>query len=112
MDNYLTILKKEFEAEEGSFLIQLRPDLTWNKAAFARLTLVMQACCEEYSQTATLDRWIAQGFWYIPSFVRDWTTHPNFPQIHTPEYYEQSYQELDDLAYWFFMGESLYNNDI
>jgi hypothetical protein len=58
-----------------------------------------------------LDRWMAEGFWYVPSFVRDWTTHPNFPRIHNAEYYQKAYQRLDDLAYWFFFGESPYLNE-
>ena len=49
----------------------------------------MQFCCEECSESETLNRWMAEGFWYVPTFVRDWTTHPNFPQVHEPEYYQK-----------------------
>ena len=103
-----TALRDEFEAADGSFLIQLRPALEWDKAAFTRLTTAMRSCCERTHRDDTLPRWIAQGFWYVPTFVRDWTTHPNFPQVHAPEYYEQAYRRLDDLAYWYFFGESPY----
>ncbi len=51
---------------------------------------------------------MAVGFWYIPSFVRDWTTHEHFPRVDLPEYYEKAYQRLEMLAYWFFFGESPY----
>jgi hypothetical protein len=108
MDNYLLLLRNEFEAGEGSFLIQIRPDLNWDKASFSRLITVMQRCCHEYSESDTLDRWMSEGFWYVPIFVRDWTTNPSFPRVHQPEYYQKAYQRLDDLAYWFFIGESPY----
>jgi len=45
MDNYLEVLKNEFEAEEGSFLINLR-GMDWNKNAFIRLVTAMETCCE------------------------------------------------------------------
>ena len=110
MDDYLLVLRNEFEAGDGSFLIQLRPHLTWDKTSFTRLITVMQRCCEDYSEAETLDRWMAEGFWYVPTFVRDWTKNQNFPRSHPPEYYDSAYERLDDLAYWFFYGESPYLN--
>ena len=107
-DNYLQVLRNEFEGGKGSFLIQIRPSCNWNKASFTRLITAMQRCCEKFSHRKTLERWMANGFWYLSFFVRDWTTHPNFPQVHEPEYYKKAYQRLDDLAYWFFFGESPY----
>ena len=108
MDNYVEVLRNEFEAGDGSFLIKLRPDLDWDKEAFSRLVVAMQLYCEKHAGSETLERWVAFGFWYIPRFVRDWTTHPNFPHQYPDNYYEQAYQRLDDLAYWYFMGESPY----
>ncbi len=108
MDDYLTVLQNEFEAGEGSFLIQIRPDLNWDKTSFTRLISAMQTHCEHSGHLEKLDRWIAQGFWYIPDFVRTWTTHPNFPRVHTQEYYDQAYERLDNLAYWYFFAESPY----
>jgi hypothetical protein len=110
MDDYLLVLRNEFEAGEGSFLIQLRPHLVWDQTSFTRLILAMQRCCEEFSGAENLDRWMAQGFWYVPSAVRDWTMHENFPRLHPPDYYDKAYRRLDDLAYWFFLGESPYVN--
>ena len=106
MTNYLEILRNEFEAGEGSFLIQIRPDLTWNKSSFSRLVLAMKHCCEEHSTQDKVDRWMASGFYELSIFVREWTTHPNFPRPYSPVYYEKAYQRLDDLAHWFFHGES------
>jgi hypothetical protein len=64
------------------------------------------------AQDEMLPRWLAEGFWYTPQFVRGWTTHPAWgKKTQTePQYYEDAYQRLDDLAYWFFIGESLYLN--
>ncbi len=112
MDEHtLAVLRSEFEAHDGSFLIQLRPRLTWDKAAFSRLIAVMEQCCRDYADNDLLDRWIAQGFWYIPTFVKAWTTHPNFPREHEQAYYDAAYRRLDDLAYWYFWGQSPYIGD-
>lgn len=110
VDDYLFVLRNEFEAGDGSFLTHLRPNFEWDKASFTRLITAMQKCCEKYSAEDTLDRWMVSGFWYVPAFVRDWTTHQNFPRIHAPEYYEKAYRRLDDLACWFFVGESPYED--
>jgi hypothetical protein len=48
---YLTVLAREFRAGEGSFLLQLRVDLHWDKDAFKRLTEAMRTCCEQYQYT-------------------------------------------------------------
>jgi hypothetical protein len=108
MDDYLLVLRNEFEAGEGSFLIRIRCHLDWDKSSFTRLITAMRRCCEEFSTSDTLERWMASGFWDVPSFVRNWTTHPSFPRVHEPEYYQKAYQRLDDLAHWFFTGESPY----
>jgi hypothetical protein len=108
MANYLEILKYEFEAREDSFLLKVRTQMEWDKVAFSRLVHAMKVYCEKEAGTESVERWIASGFWYIPQFTRDWTTHPSFPREHSDEYYEQAYHLLDALAYWFFMGESPY----
>lgn len=106
VENYLEVLKNEFEAGEGSFLIQLRPHLEWDKASFSRLVAAMKTCCECQGEQQMVERWIADGFWYLSHFVEDWTTHKNFPRVHSPEYYEQAYVHLYFLACWYFQGES------
>jgi len=105
MNDYLEILSNEFEAGPDSFLIKLRPDLVWDRIAFTRLTDAMRACCERQSGT-DVERWIARGFWYVPRFVREWTTHPDFSKTEPTKYYDDAYQLLDDLAFWFFFGKS------
>ena len=109
MERRLETLRHEFEAGDGSFLIQLRFDLTWDKQAFATLTDAMRDCCEMQAESDRINRWLAEGFWYLQRFVRDWTQHPQFPRPYPADYYERAYGQLDDLAEWFFTGISPYN---
>ena len=110
-DDALDALRAEFEADAGSFLLQLRINLVWDTEAFSRLDVAMIRCCRMHADHDTLERWLAWGFWYVPGFVRDWTTHPDFPRRHSQEYYDRAYKRLDDLAYWFFSGQSPYIGD-
>ncbi len=106
MENYFEILEKEFKAEDNTFLIQLRIDLKWDEMAFSRLIEAMISYCENHSLDKKVDRWIAEGFWYIPTFTRSWSSHQSFPRLFPNEYYEKSYDLLDELAFWFFTGQS------
>jgi hypothetical protein len=108
--DFMIILRNEFDASEGTFMIKLRPNLEWDKAAFNRLTAAMKLCAESKSSDAKLERWVAEGFWFVPRFVREWTTHANFPKVHTADYYEKALTQLDDLAYWYFRGQSPYES--
>ena len=110
MDEFAAILRNEFAACEGSFLIKLRSHFEWDKTAFNRLSSAMKACVESKSDDSMLERWVAEGFWYVPRFVREWATHPDFPKIYKADYYDRAFTRLDDLAYWYFMGESPYES--
>jgi len=92
-------LKNELEAGTASFLIRLRCDLEWDKEA-SQLVSAMPKCCEHQDESAAVERWLAQGFWYLSHFARDWTTHPNFPRPRPEQPPEQAYERLDDLAFW------------
>jgi hypothetical protein len=120
-ENYLTVLAYEFSEGEGSFSSQLRLMLHWDRIAFTRLTEAMLACCQAYDDQGKLaghsnvadddtlvPRWLAEGFWYTSSFVRDWTTHPAWAEKTRADqdYYDRAYERLDMLAYWFFTGAS------
>ncbi len=107
----LTKLKEEMGERRDSFLMQLRVDCRWDKDAFLRLVTEMEAYVRDLEPEAALPRWIAQGFWYMPTFVRDCMTHPRFPREHEPAYYERATMRLDALAYWLFAGTSLYEGD-
>jgi hypothetical protein len=108
MEDFKPILRREFNAEEGSFLLQLRCSLVWDKAAFSRLVQAMEKCAVANKGAKKIDRWIAEGFWYLETFVPEWSSHPNFPRPHGDEYYDAAYQRLRDLSYWLFVGESVY----
>lgn len=43
MDETTKVLRREFDAEEGSFLLRLRGDLEWDRAAFTSLERAMRA---------------------------------------------------------------------
>ena len=103
-ESHAAALRREFEAGEGSFLLALRGDLHWSRQGFLRLVGAMQAYVEANPERETLERWIAEGFWYVGWFVREWSSHPNFPQDYEAGYYQRAYQRLFDLAFWLFSG--------
>ena len=98
-------LRDEFNAEKGSFLLQLRCDLLWDPAAFRRLTREMLAYAQTREPESDLPRWVADGFWYASWYVKSWSEHPNFPRPLPAEYYEAAYERLSDLAFWVFTGQ-------
>jgi hypothetical protein len=103
-ETYLDLLRHEFEANEGSFLLQLRVDHLWDRAAFTRLTEAMRECCEQHDSMVMVERWLAEGYWFLSSVVRDISEHPNFRRPFEADYYARAYQRLWNLADWFFTG--------
>jgi hypothetical protein len=100
----LTVLRQEFEAAEGSFLLCLRGDrLVGERAAFTGLEQAMRIICEHEGRY-DLPRWLAEGFYEASHFVAERTSHPNFPRPEPVQYYEDCRQRLHDLADWFFRG--------
>ena len=111
MAEYESILRHEFAAEDGSFLLQLRCDLTWDKAAFSRLVVAMEQCAVAHAGRDVIERWVAEGFWYLERFTQDWSIHPSFPRLHGEDYYKAAYERLGDLSYWLFVGDSPYQGN-
>lgn len=104
------VLRREFNAEEGSFLLQARVSLKWDWDAFRRLTSAMYDVADEAKGQPSVETWIAQGFWYCDTFIRDWTSHPNFPR--PPEdAYRDAIEIVHNLATLLFFGESPYKDD-
>jgi hypothetical protein len=99
------VLRSEFNAENGTFLLKARCDHEWDKAAFARLVSAMYDVAAANQGADRIPRWIAQGYWYFDTSVRAWTTHPNFPSP-GDEYRENALTLIGDLAYFLFFGES------
>jgi hypothetical protein len=104
------ILKSEFEGADGSFLTIARCELRWDASAFRRLTGAMFDVASKIRDADSIDHWVAQGFWFCDTWVREWTSHLNFPR---PEegYYEASLQLLHDLACFLFICQSPYMDD-
>ena len=75
----LDLLRHEFNAEEGSFLLQLRIDLLWNRHAFSQLEQAMRRVCAQQESREQLDRWLAEGYWYLSDFVPATSATPTFP---------------------------------
>jgi hypothetical protein len=67
----LELLRQEFRAEDGSFLLQLRVDLHWDRQAFSRLEQAMRRVCAQQEPRQQLDRWLVEGYWYLSDFVPD-----------------------------------------
>ena len=107
---YLTILRNEFDGEDQSFILRLRSDLIWDKAAFLRLVTAMEQCCVDLEGTQKFDRWLAEGFWYFAWFVREWASHESFPRVFSSEYYEGAFNLLFDLSFYFFSGDHPYTD--
>ena len=106
MENWRDILKREHEAQEGSFVIQLRCGPGWDTEAFARLFLAMRACCEELDGADDIPRWIADLFWYLDWYVRLGLDEGRRNRETIPEYYVNAWTNLDHLAHWLFTGEA------
>ena len=104
MDEAIEFLRREFDAEEGSFLLRLRGDLEWDRTAFTRLEQAMRAACEQCQGDEKLDRWLADGFYEVATWVPMWTSHANFPRPAPEAYYEDCLERISDLASWFFRG--------
>ena len=104
------ILRREFDAEEGSFLIQARVRLEWDWDAFHRLTSAMYDVADEVKGQPFIETWIAEGFWYCDTWIRDHTSHPSFPRP-PEEAYQDALALLDDLASFLFTGLNPYKDD-
>lgn len=102
----IEVLEREFAGEDESFLIRLRIDRVWDRDAFTRLEQAMREVCAAYEERDQLPRWLADGFYYASVFVRSWTGHPSFRRPENEDYYDACLQRLDDLASWFFSGDS------
>lgn len=108
MDEALRTLEHEFRSEPGSFLMQLRGDLRWDRDAFSRLERSLREVCERTQAAEDLPRWLAEGYYQVATEVPDWTSHPNFPRPEPGEYYAACIERLSDLADWFFRGWHAY----
>lgn len=103
-------LRREIDGEDGTFLILLRTELRWDWSAFYQLTSVMYAVADETNKHDSVDKYIAQGYWFIDTWVKNWTGQEEFPRPEKHRY-EEALELLHDLSYFFFIGESPYKNE-
>ena len=68
----------------------------------------MEQCALEYEGRQEIERWVAQGFWFLERYVPEWSSHPNFPSPGEEPYHEAACRRLSDLASWLFFGNSPY----
>lgn len=105
IDQMMQRLQHAFAADEGSFLLCLRTENTWDNEAFVELVQDMRSVCELHTGAEMIERWLADGFWYLPSFVQSWTSHPDFPRKQMPMDLRLACGLLEDLAHWFFTDD-------
>ncbi|MGC4014605.1 MAG: hypothetical protein QM755_08845 [Luteolibacter sp.] len=105
-------LQYQFDAEEGSFLLKLRCELIWDKEAFHCLVEAMEVCAREQEAVQALDRKTAEGFWYCSWFIEQWATHPSFPKDYDEDYYQQAFEHLRDLSFWYFTGHKPWKDSL
>lgn len=104
------ILKREFDAEDGSFLIIARCELRWDQEAFRRLTSAMYDVADEVRGKPVIESWIAEGFWFCDTWIREHTSHPNFPRPPQQEY-DDAIELIHNLAWFLFTGENPFQDD-
>lgn len=104
--SHYEILQQEFNGEDGSFLIQLRCDFHWDKSAFYRLITTMYQVANDFEHSDNLPKWIAQGFWYVEWFTKNWTEHQNFPKPES-NYHTNALETLQNLSWYLFVGEKV-----
>ena len=106
MNDWRSILKTHFDAESGSFLLNLRSENTWDRRAFDQLIHAMKSCCISTAADESLERWVAAGFWYAGTTSREWLSHPASKLNHSAAYYKAATELLFELECWYFIGES------
>ncbi len=107
---FFEILKNEFDGEEGSFLLKLRCELDWDWDAFQRLTSAMYEVAKIVCYQNSIETWITHGFWFCDTWIREYTTHPDFPKPEK-QAHEDALELIHDLAYFLFVGESPFEDN-
>lgn len=99
MENWREVLKQEFDGEPGSFIRELRFGRGWNQAAYERLFVAMRECCKAHEGKEVVERWIADGFWYLSCYPEQ-----SEPKVAT--YRTNAFLNFYHLASWLFSGDS------
>lgn len=62
LEDWRATLRREFQADEGSFLAIAQDERRWDKVVFRDLIEAMRDCCVRCTDDEQLDRWMAHGF--------------------------------------------------
>jgi hypothetical protein len=103
-------LKRQFDSEKDSFMLIAYGNLRWDWQEFKKLISAMYDVASEVRGQDRIETWIAQGFWYCDTWIRDWTTHPNFQHPEQPAH-DHALELISHLAYFLFFGESPFIDD-
>ena len=98
---FLSELKQQFDAEDNTFLMTIRDELYWNWDQFFSLSSLMYQVADTFHHQEEIDKWIAEGFWFCDTWIREWTMHSYFPQP-SPEQHEGALNLIHDLAFYLF----------
>jgi len=102
MDTWREVLCKEHEAADDSFVMQLRGESRWDDAAHTRLFAAMLECCKAHEGQDTVERWIAEVFWYL-----SWWPRQQVERCRPgSDDHENALANFDHLAWWLFARES------
>ena len=104
LEDWREVLRREFQAEDGSFLATAQGEFRWDKDAFRELIEAMRDCCVVCGEDEQLERWMAHGFFYVPAFIRAWTQQEGFDRP-GDAYWQRAINLLEVLSHWFFWGE-------
>jgi len=103
-------LRHQFDAGENSFLLILRCELRWDWNAFYELTSLMYDVAFDSQAESCFEKWVAEGFWYCDTWIKEWSSHPNFPAPEVGQH-EKAIALLHDLAWFYFMQDDPYRDN-
>lgn len=105
MDHIEDRVRRELKGEEGSFILDLRCNLTWDHHKCMETLQAFYAFIRSSEKNDYLERELAYGFWFFDSFVKSWTSHESFRAANgcSEQYYQHAYEIIYFLVEW-YMG--------
>ncbi len=103
-DSDADVLRREFEAADGTFLYALQEEDRWDRDAFTRLHDALVVCCVGHGSATTLERWITSGFWStLRSIERYLSWQEGLPE-EDEEYYHEAHLRVEQATEWLLIG--------
>ncbi|MDQ0876053.1 hypothetical protein QFZ77_004712 [Paenibacillus sp. V4I3] len=100
-------LYNELTAQNNSFLIGIRGDITWEHQKFIDLIELMRDYILKTENNSIIEREFLKGYRYLSRFIPQWTSHDNFRRNNnnfSTDYYETAYKLISLLYNWFVNG--------